>query len=75
MPPLQALAGYREIFGTETTLELVVYDRGGDAPKTRKELTQAGVEQIGIQPKHDTRTRHSHLGLKSFLTYSAGRMT
>jgi hypothetical protein len=49
--PLQALAGYRKIFGPEATPELVVYDRGGDATRTREQLAQAGVKQIGIQPK------------------------
>ena len=49
--PLQALAGYRTIFGPEATLELVVYDRGGDATHTREQLAQEGVKQIGMQPK------------------------
>jgi len=49
--PLQALAGYRTIFGPEATPELVVYDRGGDATHTREQLAQEGVKQIGIQPK------------------------
>src|SRR5918999_2016366 len=49
--PLQALAGYRKIFGPEATPELVVYDRGGDATRTREQLAQEGVKQIGIQPK------------------------
>jgi hypothetical protein len=49
--PLQALAGYRKIFGPEATPELVVYDRGGDATRTREQRAQAGVKQIGIQPK------------------------
>jgi len=49
--PLKALAGYRAIFGQEATPELVVYDRGGDAVATRKQLASAGVKQIGIQPK------------------------
>jgi hypothetical protein len=49
--PLQALVGYRRIFGPEATPELVVYDRGGDATRTREQLAQAGVKQIGIQPK------------------------
>jgi len=49
--PLQALAGYRKIFGPEATPELVVYDRGGDATRTREQLAQAGVKQIGMQPK------------------------
>jgi hypothetical protein len=49
--PLQALAGYRTIFGPQATPELVVYDRGGDATRTRERLAQEGVKQIGIQPK------------------------
>ena len=49
--PLQALAGYRAIFGPHATPELLVYDRGGDATATRKALAHEGVIQIGIQPK------------------------
>jgi hypothetical protein len=49
--PLQALAGYRAIFGPHATPELLVYDRGGDATATRKALAHEGVPQIGIQPK------------------------
>jgi hypothetical protein len=49
--PLQALAGYRAIFGPHATPELLVYDRGGDATATRKALAHEGVTQIGIQPK------------------------
>ena len=49
--PLEALAGYRDIFGPQATPALVVYDRGGDAPSTVAQLAQAGVKQIGIQPR------------------------
>src|SRR2546426_5768909 len=49
--PLQALAGYRAIFGPHATPTLVVYDRGGDATATRQALAHEGVKQIGIQPK------------------------
>lgn len=49
--PLQALAGYRTIFGAQTTPTLVVYDRGGYATTTLRALTNEGVKQIGIQPK------------------------
>jgi len=49
--PLQALAGYRAIFGPHATPQLVIYDRGGDATATRKALAHEGVKQIGIQPK------------------------
>jgi hypothetical protein len=49
--PLQALAGYRAIFGPHATPELLVYDRGGDATATLKALAHEGVTQIGIQPK------------------------
>jgi len=48
---LQALAGYRAIFGPHATPELLVYDRGGDATATLKALAREGVTQIGIQPK------------------------
>jgi len=49
--PLEALAGYRHIFGPQATPALVVYDRGGDAPSTVAQLDQEGVKQIGIQPR------------------------
>ena len=49
--PLQALAGYRAIFGPHATPELLVYDRGGDATATLKALAHEGVKQLGIQPK------------------------
>jgi hypothetical protein len=49
--PLQALAGYRAIFGPHATPELLVYDRGGDATATLKALAHEGVTQIGLQPK------------------------
>ena len=49
--PLQALAGYRAIFGAQATPALVVYDRGGYATTTLQALTNEGVRQIGIQPK------------------------
>ena len=49
--PLQALAGYRAIFGAQATPALVVYDRGGYATATVKALAKEGVKAIGIQPK------------------------
>jgi hypothetical protein len=49
--PVQALAGYREIFGPQATPALVVYDRGGYATATLRALANAGVNEIGIQPK------------------------
>jgi hypothetical protein len=49
--PLQALAGYRAIFGAQATPALVVYDRGGSATATVRALAHEGVKQIGIQPK------------------------
>jgi hypothetical protein len=49
--PVQALAGYREIFGPQATPALVVYDRGGYATATLRALANAGVNAIGIQPK------------------------
>src|SRR6266849_8530351 len=49
--PLQALAGYREIFGAHATPGLMVYDRGGYATATLKALAHEGVKEIGIQPK------------------------
>ena len=49
--PLQALAGYRELFGAHATPTLMVYDRGGSATATLRALAREGVKQIGIQPK------------------------
>jgi hypothetical protein len=49
--PLQALAGYRAIFGAQATPALVVYDRGGYATATVRALAKEGVKAIGIQPK------------------------
>jgi hypothetical protein len=49
--PVQALAGYRAIFGAQATPTLMVYDRGGYATATLKALANAGVKEIGIQPK------------------------
>ena len=48
--PLQALAGYRAIFGAQATPALVVYDRGGYAAATVRALAHEGVKAIGIQP-------------------------
>jgi len=49
--PLQALAGYRAIFGAQATPALLVYDRGGYAAATLRALAREGVKAIGIQPK------------------------
>jgi hypothetical protein len=49
--PLQALAGYRAIFGAHATPTLMVYDRGGSATATLRTLAHEGVKQLGIQPK------------------------
>jgi hypothetical protein len=49
--PLQALAGYREIFGPQATPALVVYDRGGYATATLRALAKEGGKALGIQPK------------------------
>ena len=49
--PLQALAGYRAIFGAHATPALLVYDRGGYARATVRALANEGVKAIGIQPK------------------------
>jgi hypothetical protein len=49
--PLQALAGYRAIFGVPATPMLMVYDRGGYATTTLRALANEGVKEIGIQPK------------------------
>lgn len=60
--PLQALAGYRAIFGPHATLALVVYDRGGDATATLKALANEGSHRLASSPKasgRDTLPRQS----------------
>src|SRR5712691_5917237 len=49
--PLQALVGYRAIFGAHATPTLMVYDRGGYATATLRALAHEGVKEIGMQPK------------------------
>jgi hypothetical protein len=49
--PLYALTYYREIFGPDEKPDLFCYDRGGSAEQTVKKLIEAGVKNIGIQPK------------------------
>ena len=49
--PLQALAGYRAIFGAHATPTLMVYDRGGYATATLRALAHEGVKEIDIQSK------------------------
>ena len=49
--PLQALAGYRAIFGAQATPTLSVYDRGGYATAPLRALANEGGKEIGIQPK------------------------
>ena len=49
--PVQALAGYRAIFGAQATPTLLVYDRGGYATATLQALAHEGVKEMGIQPK------------------------
>src|SRR6266702_2138521 len=49
--PIQALAGYRAIFGAQATPTLMVSDRGGYATATIRALANEGVNAIGIQPK------------------------
>ena len=49
--PIQALAGYRAIFGAQATPTLMVYDRGGYATATLRALATEGVKESGIQPK------------------------
>jgi hypothetical protein len=49
--PLKGLEQYRGIFGKGATPEMIVYDRGGSAKKTVKQLKKEGVEKVAIQPK------------------------
>jgi hypothetical protein len=48
---LEALRGYRAIFGPQATPALMVYDRGGGVKTTMDHLEQEGVTQVGVQPK------------------------
>jgi hypothetical protein len=49
--PVQALAGYRAIFGAQATPALVGYDRGGSATATVRALAKEGVKESGVQPQ------------------------
>lgn len=51
--PLQALVGYRAIFGAHATPVLMVYDQGGGgyAIATLRAPANEGVKEIGMQPK------------------------
>jgi len=49
--PIEAMKDYKQVFGAEAVPEMSVYDRGGSAPKTIKELQRQGVEKVGIQPR------------------------
>jgi hypothetical protein len=49
--PLQALAGYRALFGAHATPTLLVDDRGGYATAPLTALANEGVQELGIQPK------------------------
>jgi hypothetical protein len=48
--PLAALQHYREVFGEQTSPEMIVYDRGGSCAQTVEKLQKAGVKKVGIQP-------------------------
>ncbi|MCI0390429.1 MAG: hypothetical protein MOB07_16900 [Acidobacteria bacterium] len=49
--PIEAMKDYHRVFGAEAAPKMSVYDRGGSAPKTIKELQRQGVEKVGIQPR------------------------
>jgi hypothetical protein len=49
--PLQALAGYRALFGAHATPTWLVDDRGGYATAPLTALANEGVQELGIQPK------------------------
>jgi hypothetical protein len=48
--PLAALQHSREVFGEQTSPEMIVYDRGGSCAETVEKLQKAGVKKVGIQP-------------------------
>ena len=48
--PIEALKNYREVFGSQATPEMVIYDRGGSCADTVEKLIKAGVKKVGIQP-------------------------
>ena len=49
--PIAALKDYHRVFGAEAVPEMSVYDRGGSAPQTIKELERQGVGKVGIMPR------------------------
>jgi hypothetical protein len=49
--PIEAMKDYQRVFGAKAAPKMSVYDRGGSAPKTIKELQRQGVEKVGIQPR------------------------
>jgi hypothetical protein len=49
--PIEALKDYKRVFGEQAVPQMSVYDRGGSAPQTIKELQKQGVEKVGIQPR------------------------
>lgn len=49
--PDRCISGYQEIFGGESVPEMFSYDRGGHSAAGIKNLKNAGVKKIGIQPK------------------------
>lgn len=55
--PERALAGYREILGSDQTPELLVYDRGGWSKDNIRSLKDEGVQKVGIQPRGKARWR------------------
>ena len=66
--PLQALAGYRAIFGAHATPTLLVYDRGGYATATLKVLLCPAGALIGISAgsaRHPSGTRTVALAFRA----------
>jgi hypothetical protein len=49
--PRRSLTGDRQMFGPQATPEWWVDARGGSAKATRRQLAQAGVQPLGMQPK------------------------
>jgi hypothetical protein len=49
--PIAALKDYQRVCGEKAVPQMSVYDRGGSAPQTIRELQRQGVEKVGIQPR------------------------
>jgi hypothetical protein len=49
--PQTAVQAYRQVFGTQATPRMVVYDRGASLPTAAQGLKKEGVRKVGIPPR------------------------